>query len=708
MIAQRSNTTLFYATTFEVYPDNAKFEIWPIIVEIFQNWIVEKERKRGSNRGLPPSRQIDFDISVALKWNPGMRTSSYSASMLRGAMVNSLETWGSTNGVASARTSNSRILNELRETSEPWASDPSDDFMLLKAVSLSKDFAQGTMSIDAPSSSLTTRIVDGDRIPKHWAMDYSEQDSESWWRTWHTCVGITESSSGVYSVTAQVSYSIDPTYMRSDIKTPPRNVPICIRKLLDTDGIACISGEDPLDGNALFIDKYFYGKPYTFNQFYNDLTKPIRNVPLVTVTSDDDGEYPVNPNDLAKKLTGIAFVVALDKSNKELDDILERTFFDNSSRNYDYRPLRHSIRVYFPNLNMDDPRDPKRHYRFSSEWVARFSGSICESVASDVIACSVRAFSHSDKVVSCCQDIQNVIDNARRDELASKYKEGQRKEDRNAERGKLQVQYNKTLDELARTKREKRASLDEIAQMRQLLDESIVAIEQKDREIDDLGEYTTLLEKDIDSKKKEVTSLKQELDSVWDIAHEGEQLQWHVKSLTEQLQRKETATSDTYPLGNVTSFPISVADALQLAADAFPRNIVVLPEAMRSAHAHSSGNANEAWQILRGLAMVLHPLCFSDNPEKAGSITDVFKRETGYDLSLRESKATKDVPAYVRARQRTCEGRTIDITPHAKGKSGKRGEALRIHFAIDKETERIVIGHCGAHLDTAGTKRKGF
>ena len=62
---------------------------------------------------------------------------------------------------------------------------------------------------------------------------------------------------------------------------------------------------------------------------------------------------------------------------------------------------------------------------------------------------------------------------------------------------------------------------------------------------------------------------------------------------------------------------------------------------------------------------------------------------TGYDLSLRESKATNDVPAYVRARRRTYEGRIIDITPHVKGRSGKRGETLRVHFAIDEKPNEL-------------------
>lgn len=92
MITRRNNTTLFYATTFEAYPDNAKFEIWPVIVDVFQNWIVEKERRQRGNRIPSPARQIDFDISTALKWNQGMRLSAYSALILRSAMASSLET----------------------------------------------------------------------------------------------------------------------------------------------------------------------------------------------------------------------------------------------------------------------------------------------------------------------------------------------------------------------------------------------------------------------------------------------------------------------------------------------------------------------------------------------------------------------------------------------------------------------------------------
>ena len=146
----------------------------------------------------------------------------------------------------------------------------------------------------------------------------------------------------------------------------------------------------------------------------------------------------------------------------------------------------------------------------------------------------------------------------------------------------------------------------------------MVTIEQKDQEIDDMSEYTSLLEKDIDSKEKKIASLKQELDSVWDIAHESEQLQWRVKSLTEQLQRKEPTSNDAYPLEKMVSLPSSVADALQLATEAFPKKIIALPEAVRSAQAHASGSANETWQILLGLATVLHPSAFRIILKKMG------------------------------------------------------------------------------------------
>ena len=50
----------------------------------------------------------------------------------------------------------------------------------------------------------------------------------------------------------------------------------------------------------------------------------------------------------------------------------------------------------------------------------------------------------------------------------------------------------------------------------------------------------------------------------------------------------------------------------------------------------------------------------------------------------------------------------VDITPHVKWNN--KTQYLRVHFFVEHdekaETRRIIIGHCGDHLDTYGTKRR--
>ena len=50
------------------------------------------------------------------------------------------------------------------------------------------------------------------------------------------------------------------------------------------------------------------------------------------------------------------------------------------------------------------------------------------------------------------------------------------------------------------------------------------------------------------------------------------------------------------------------------------------------------------------------------------------------------------------------KGNEIDISPHVKGRNIKA--AFRLHFYIDRDEEKIVIGHAGEHMDTAGTPRR--
>jgi len=158
---------------------------------------------------------------------------------------------------------------------------------------------------------------------------------------------------------------------------------------------------------------------------------------------------------------------------------------------------------------------------------------------------------------------------------------------------------------------------------------------------------------------------------------------------------------------HMQTLPTKPSEALQLAADLFGDRIIVTPEAHTAATNADNTNikANEVWCIMRDVYHYLWPAMFGADQQ---DLQRAFSAQSEYELSLRESKLTNDNPKLKAIREITYEGDSYDITPHIKGKSSKPGQALRVHFARCSKHEKVLIGHCGLHLDTAGTKRKGI
>lgn len=49
------------------------------------------------------------------------------------------------------------------------------------------------------------------------------------------------------------------------------------------------------------------------------------------------------------------------------------------------------------------------------------------------------------------------------------------------------------------------------------------------------------------------------------------------------------------------------------------------------------------------------------------------------------------------------EGRPYEMWTHLKY-GNRTGKQLRIHFAIDREKQRIIVGYIGEHMDNATTR----
>ena len=102
------------------------------------------------------------------------------------------------------------------------------------------------------------------------------------------------------------------------------------------------------------------------------------------------------------------------------------------------------------------------------------------------------------------------------------------------------------------------------------------------------------------------------------------------------------------------------------------------------------------------MATTLRQLYFDENMAP-GQIAENFHNLTGFELAVSEGSMTKNDPHLSALRRDEFEGRAIDIGPHVK--IGNRDpKLLRIHYHADPTTSRIIVGHCGGHLESAGSR----
>ena len=73
------------------------------------------------------------------------------------------------------------------------------------------------------------------------------------------------------------------------------------------------------------------------------------------------------------------------------------------------------------------------------------------------------------------------------------------------------------------------------------------------------------------------------------------------------------------------------------------------------------------------------------------------------DYTANENTLTMDTEKFRRDRTVTYQGKKYVCEEHLKMAKGD----ARLYFAYSKEEKKIIIGHIGKHLDTAGTKKRG-
>lgn len=174
-----------------------------------------------------------------------------------------------------------------------------------------------------------------------------------------------------------------------------------------------------------------------------------------------------------------------------------------------------------------------------------------------------------------------------------------------------------------------------------------------------------------------------------------------------ELEQQNQSLQDAISSGpkilfDLDDLPTNLQDLLKLLEEKYENEVVVLQEAKDSSAEFDVKDLKKSWRALKSIPEILFPILFG---EDEGDKQALYVNKAGFDLSMTESKMTKADKKLRDLRTRTYKNEEIEINAHI-GFGNKKPNMLRVHFYVSSSDNKIVIGHCGDHLDNFSTKSR--
>jgi FtsZ-binding cell division protein ZapB len=377
--------------------------------------------------------------------------------------------------------------------------------------------------------------------------------------------------------------------------------------------------------------------------FIERLKDPNRQCPIILVTRENKtGSLKVSPEELSKMLVGTAQVYYAE--NTGVNEELPYVI------PHKYLCKDGMVRVYQPRLRFDSERDYRRHRFFIPEQIDQLTPE-------KVIDALVRGIARGTQMlnragVTSIEDVFAKRNAQRLEELRAKYAD--------------EPELNEYVEKFDEVNRELNA---EIARLKEEGDELWQEMEQV------VGDKETL--------EREAAELRHEVNTLRD--------------------NNRAISTQAAAIRELRQLPSSILEATQLVERLHPDKIVFTERALAASQKTSFSDIGTAWSCLWSVATTLHALYF-DPTQQVANIPEEFKNLTGFELALTETSTTQNDRELMKLRELDYKGRKVDITPHIKY-GNKPPKCFRVYFHAHQGERRIIVGHCGDHLPTSGTRR---
>jgi hypothetical protein len=487
--------------------------------------------------------------------------------------------------------------------------------------------------------------------PTAWALRYSHHDAEFAARRWTIDITLIPVDVRRWRLAMTVGNSLHSSFMGKEPGRLPVTPPRIVKNLVGSDRWKCWSGNVRLTTVPTTIDVGKANVLRDLMEFHG------RGCALTYVSRDrTTGETLIDPARLATSVlgSGLVFVAGSPDLDEELEYLIP----------FEFRAPNGMVRVYAPGTNLDDVRQSFRHRFFTKQQIeAAGAQEIEQQIARSLTARS--GWLRVQSTFTSIDDVRAAHREVRRAELI-----GRNTAESQRELIELYEQTNRELTDRLETRTKERDEAQERADDAELQTE-----EFRDRLRATEYERDTFRADAVDAKRRSASL--------------------------------ETAVATAR---GISELPATLTDVVELIQKLHGDRIVFAERAIEAARSAAINDAPDgvhiAWRHLHAAATVLPKLAF-DEGVSAGALPARFREASGgLELSMTEGKTTKADAKLVDARAITVDGRTWDGVAHIKF-GAKVPRLLRIHFALDRDRQRVIVGHCGDHLDTAGTRRRG-
>jgi hypothetical protein len=477
--------------------------------------------------------------------------------------------------------------------------------------------------------------------PQIFCFRFIERDQGVSGRQWITEIGLKQESqtSDIQCSFLVQTLEISPIVSQPTLTTRPKLIPIFLEKFQVTKKTCSLQIIELVELSDADLLSYEI-----------DLDKDSRDYPIILISPNEDGEYLIDIDKLFYQVKGLAKIVKIlpTVDSYKATDILGKQYSAyNGAINIIFPKLRKGSQTFIPTYLL-----LPEYIQTVSNTGGRIDLEILTSIAHRMNLSNY--WKHiSPEMVKAAQK-KREIEQLRSKIIAS---------------GK-QEEYVKLLEEIIKDNENKIEDLHkEINKIRYENDYYIQEYEKAEED------------------KKNFQNKSIALDSQLESLKLSRNKKGYLEDCSDELR---------VLLGKFYDSTITPSECLDFFSRLYPDRLIILDSA------HKSAKASQGFKDKRKVFDLIWKLCNEYWESLNEGIGDTTARQIfGDDFAAKESDGVESKKIARKRRTFSYDGRDIEMMKHLRiGVNENAIDTIRIHFEWLNDEKKIIIGHCGPHLDS--------